>query len=346
MKKALVALAVAGVVAPVAQADNVVIYGRLNTAGQYTKVQDGAKDSTLVNQSSRFGLKGEEKIGGLTAEFQIENGFDSSGDTGTTGLATRDTFVGVKGDFGGVRLGMNETPTWRLFDATVSKFHHAGIADVTTGASSLSNVGDLGARWKKSVVYRTPDFGGVVVAVQAADSAATSSTVIGAASGATYKRLWDGSVVYGNGASPITAGVSIRTGKNIVADKNDNIYVLAGKYKQDLFDVSLAFERDDYKASATKINKAFLSGQYNIGNAAIVGSLGWAGKAKVNGNSAADSDAKQYTLGAQYDLSNRTQVYGYYTKLDNKAAATYNFVTGTPAGKDNQGVVVGVRHNF
>ncbi|MES2206431.1 MAG: porin [Pseudomonadota bacterium] len=340
MKKALVALAVAGVVAPVAQADNVVIYGRLNTAGQYTKIQDGAKDTTVANQNSRFGLKGEEKIGSLTAEFQIENGFDST--TGGDGLASRDTFVGLKGDFGRVRLGKNETPTWTLFDTTVAKFHHAGIADVTatgTGgtprAGSLSAVGDLGSRFSKSVIYRTPDFGGIVASVQAADATTT------------YKRLWDGSITYGNGATPITAGLAVRSAKTIGGnEKNDNIYVLAGKFKQDLFDVSAAYERDDYKSTDTKINKAFLSGQYNMGNAALVGSLGWAGKAKVAGTSVNDSNAIQYILGAQYDLSNRTQVYGYYTKLDNKNAATYSFVSATPVGKDNQGVVLGVRHNF
>jgi predicted porin len=205
-------------------------------------------------------------------------------------------------------------------------------------------VGELGARWNKSIIYRTPDFGGVVASVQAADQ------------NGAYKRLWDASVVYGNGATPITAGLSIRTGKSLpggtintlarTAEKNDTIYVLAGKYKQDLFDVSLAFERDDFKSISAKANKVFLSGQYNIGNAAIVGSVGLAGKAKVGGATQNNTDAKQYTLGAQYDLSSRTQVYGYYTKLDNKTAGTYNFVAGTPVGKDNQGVVVGVRHNF
>lgn len=347
MKKALVALAVAGVIAPVAQADNVVIYGRLNTAAQYTKIQDGLKDTTLTNQNSRFGLKGEEKIGGLTAEFQIENGFDSANGM-SNNLASRDTFVGVRGDFGGVRLGRNETPAWKLFDITVSKFHHAGIADVTgtpdgigSGTAfngSLSQIHVLGARLGKSVIYTTPNISGFTGALQVADSFAGDKSIV------------DGSVVYGGGTTPITAGFAFRTSKDIATNNKDTLYTLAGKYRQDLFDISAAWEHDDYKAAAagpTKRDAVFLSGQYNIGNAAIVASLSFAGKRKVNGTSIADSQAAHYTLGGQYDLSARTQVYGYYTKLDNKTASRYSFdnaVVG--AGKDTQGVVVGVRHNF
>lgn len=347
MKKALVALAVAGVVAPVAQADNVVLYGRLNTAVQYTKIQDGQKDTTLSNQNSRFGLKGEERIGGLTAEFQIENGFDSAnGKDTTSGLASRDTFVGLRGDFGRVRLGRNETPTWKLFDTTVSKFHHAGLADFTAGVNSLSGVGRQGARFGKSGIYTTPDFANFSASVLVADQIDAANGI-----GATKSNV-DGSLMYGGGSNPITAGFAFRTNKDIVTSEKDTIYALAGKYRQDLFDISALYERDDLKsavAGGRKKDLLFISGQYNIGNAAIVASFGHAFKNKDNGNSIADTDASQYTLGGQYDLSNRTQVYGYYTKLDNKNAGTYGFThttLNTSPVKDTQGVVLGLRHNF
>jgi len=367
MKKALVALAVAGVIAPVAQADNVVIYGRLNTAAQYTKIQNGEKDTTLVNQNSRFGLKGEERIGGLTAEFQVENGFDSAAGGGSSngngggGLASRDTFVGVKGDFGSVRLGRNETPTWKLFDTTVSKFHHAGLADFTgtsdgaanpvslTSMGSISRVADLGARLGKSVIYTSPNVSGFTGALQVADSTSVSGLV--------QKNIVDGSLVYGGGTMPITVGFAFRTSKDVISSDKNTIYTLAGKYRQDLFDISAAWEHDDYKGLGAsgveaKRDAGFVSGQYNIGNAAIVASLAYAGKTKYSGANApvnTDSKAAQYTLGGQYDLSARTQVYGYYTKLDNKNGANYSFQNTNGVvnpGQDTQGVVVGVRHNF
>jgi predicted porin len=57
----------------------------------------------------------------------------------------------------------------------------------------------------------------------------------------------------------------------------------------------------------------------------------------------ADSGANQWTLGYNYNLSKRTKVYGYYTKVDNKAGA--NYMTGVK-GADFSSFAVGVRHAF
>ena len=36
-----------------------------------------------------------------------------------------------------------------------------------------------------------------------------------------------------------------------------------------------------------------------------------------------DSDATQYTVGYNYNLSKRTKVYGYYTRINNSSEGTY-----------------------
>ena len=67
--------------------------------------------------------------------------------------------------------------------------------------------------------------------------------------------------------------------------------------------------------------------------------VGHAGKwSKVD-----DSSATQWTLGYNYNLSKRTKVYTYYTKVNNKKGADY--MTGT-AGDDFSSFALGVRHNF
>ncbi len=67
--------------------------------------------------------------------------------------------------------------------------------------------------------------------------------------------------------------------------------------------------------------------------------VGHAGKwSKVS-----DSSATQWTLGYNYNLSKRTKVYTYYTKVNNKKGADY--MTGTP-GDDFSSFALGVRHNF
>ena len=58
-----------------------------------------------------------------------------------------------------------------------------------------------------------------------------------------------------------------------------------------------------------------------------------------------DTAATQWTLGYNYNLSKRTKVYTYYTKINNKKAAEYGTGTGV-AGDDFSSFALGVRHNF
>src|SRR5205085_8512877 len=91
MNKKLVALAVAGAfalpLAAQAQTANVTLYGRLNLDLEFIKGQQPDGSNPTVNRvssnSSRFGLRGTENIGGgLNAIFQIEQ--NVSGDTGNS----------------------------------------------------------------------------------------------------------------------------------------------------------------------------------------------------------------------------------------------------------------------
>lgn len=367
MKKTLVALAIAGVLAPVAQAaDSVSIYGRIDTSVDYTKVQDGGHNKGLSNNYSRFGLKGEENLGnGLAAEFQIENAIDSTG--GVAGqLDRRDTYVGIKSDsIGKVRLGLMNTPTFQLFLGTAGygdETTRAGYTDGTTTGTTrhLSGIVDLGERISQSAYYRTPDIAGMGFAdIQVSKGDVTSS---GTTVNPLARRVVDGRIQYGLDGSPLVVGLGIRSAKEVNTDDNNNIYLLAGKYKyNNLFSLGAAYERDDYKAgnaggfgyatavasANTKVDKGFITGQYNLNqSAALVGSIGYAGNVKINGTSLDQSGGRQYTLGAQYDLSNRTRVYGFYTKLDNKDNAQYSIIDNAPTGKDNDAFVLGLRHVF
>src|SRR6185437_8141014 len=115
MKKKLVAVAVAGVLgAPLAahaQTANVTLYGRLNIDFEVVsgRQQDGSNPhvSRLSSNSSRLGVRGTEPLGGgLSAIFQIEQSI--TGDTGnsaTSGFASRDTFVGFQGGWGTFKMG-------------------------------------------------------------------------------------------------------------------------------------------------------------------------------------------------------------------------------------------------
>jgi predicted porin len=141
MNKKLVALAVAGVLAaPLAQAQtaNVTLYGRVNldvefvNGNIYSASQPPATPASgacvtnatnpniagtpancnLTNpwqyrmgtNSSRFGLRGTESLGGgLNAIFQVESSINPAQSGGT--LAGRESFVGLQGGWGTVKIG-------------------------------------------------------------------------------------------------------------------------------------------------------------------------------------------------------------------------------------------------
>lgn len=111
MKKSLIAMAVAGVVAApmAAQAQDAGVYGRVNVglwnnnedAQAYWGIDEGL---TLQNISSRFGARGEEDLGnGLTAHYRYEFGVDAT--SATFQNNNRLSWIGLSGDFGMVKAG-------------------------------------------------------------------------------------------------------------------------------------------------------------------------------------------------------------------------------------------------
>ena len=143
MKKSLLALAVLGTFAGVAQAQSsVTLYGVVDNAFAYSNhaqavtaagvVIPGSSGSRLAMQagglsSNRWGLRGVEDIGGgLKSLFVLESGFAM--DTGTLQqggrLFGRQAFVGLQGNWGKITLGRQYTT---IFDM-MANFSPTGYA--------------------------------------------------------------------------------------------------------------------------------------------------------------------------------------------------------------------------
>src|SRR5690554_2648863 len=113
MKKKLIAIAVgAAAVMPALALADVSIYGRAHVSVDF--LDDGAdySETNLSSNSSRIGFKGDHEINpSLKAFFQIEQEINfATGSNGSNSFATRDTFVGLKGDFGAVQMGRFDSP--------------------------------------------------------------------------------------------------------------------------------------------------------------------------------------------------------------------------------------------
>ena len=118
MNRSIIVAAIAALGSTAAMAQSTItIYGRLNMSVENQELTNATEDKIWAaqNSSSRIGFRGTEDLGGgLKAIFLIEHGF--SPDTGAANATFwgRESWVGLEGGFGRVRLG-NMGPTAGYF---------------------------------------------------------------------------------------------------------------------------------------------------------------------------------------------------------------------------------------
>jgi len=160
MKKTLCALAVgATLLTPaLAIAADVKIYGRAHVSLDY--LDDGAdyNEVGLSSNSSGLGFKAEQELeNGMTVFGQIEQeiNFASGSSNSDLEFATRDTFVGLKGNFGQARVGRFDSP----FKAARGPINFFG--DMVGDVRNVTRVGNLkfDERNANTIEYKSPKFG-------------------------------------------------------------------------------------------------------------------------------------------------------------------------------------------
>ena len=309
---------------------SVTIYGRLNLTLERENL-NGTKLSKMENNASRLGFKGTEDLGGgLRAGFILEHGF--SPDTGTPAASFwgRQAEVNLSGGFGTVRLG---TFTSEAYFATSD---YIGMHNHETGTSSDALYAYIGRNTNK-VAYRTPEF----VKGLTLEGAVSAGEGVKDA-GVTRNRTTDFAANYSLGALHLGLGYE----KNGSAKQA----AVSGLYEMGSFVVGAMIQRDtdgrggEMRDALTPVPRITgsvgtrtnfrISAAYMMGSHEFHVNVGKAGDySKVS-----NSGAKQYTLGYNYNLSKRTKVYGYYTKVDAES--------GTRYAADFSSLAVGVRHNF
>ncbi len=312
----LAAVALLGTSAVFAQS-SVTLYGRVNTSVEHQKVGD-TSTTVMQNNSSRFGFRGVEDLGGgLKAGFQLESGFDSSTGASNKVFFGRQSEVNLSGGFGMVRLG-NFTPESYYATADYVSMHNH---DTGTSSDALYDdpvwFGGLGQANK--IGYRTPSLGGFTL---------DAAMVLHENNGT--KHGFDLAANYNLGPVALGAGYSR------VDDDYQGAIRAAMTFGQ--FTVGGYFQRNHYDGVGNR-NNVRLAGMYALGASEFHLNVGRAG----NIGGASNTGATQWTVGYNYNLSKRTKAYAFYTKVDNKANATY--MTGGP-GVDFSSVAVGLRHNF
>lgn len=375
MKKSSMLLLAAGLTtggAAFAQS-NVTIYGIVDTSIHYLN-NANAKGNSNVRMdngaiaNSRLGFKGSEDLGGgLKAMFQLENGFSS--DTGAMlqggSLFGRQSWVGLQGAYGKVRVGRQNTP---LFDLLADHFDPLTVGNYASN-SWLPAAASL-VRSPNMLRY-DGEFGPVAASAswafgEKAGSIRTGSQFSSAlrytagplslgggyqqtvdATNSSFKdTVWNLSASYDFGPAKIFGGwfnIKDRTGTTGAFMAADSDVGASSQW-------TVASTSAATLGNQRKDNGFFLGSSYKATSAlTLTGAFYYDRSKNVSYVSTGNvGDGKRYAVvgWADYALSKRTQLYTTVDYNKAKDAAVYE-LTSSPSGKTSVTTVgVGIRHIF
>ncbi|POZ62513.1 porin [Chromobacterium alticapitis] len=374
MNKKLIALALAAL--PAAAMADVTIYGSIRAGIEDNKTysstfgtnaQGNPQSGVQINDwTSRIGFKGSEDVGnGLKAIWQVESRLHMDG-TGSDNLATRDTFVGLAGDWGKVRLGR------------LSNYANSDMEQVDPGYYSGESVGGLGmftrldTRHNNAIRYDSPNFYGFsYAALYAADE--TRANVNGTRTNAQLINLglsyenagYFAKYNFENRGDANKVGAGLKDWHRLEAGYNaNNIYVALG-YQQvrgylgqaldsknnvtgfadstgvvyNVAALNTAFASSASTFDVTQVVKTkelALTGGYTFGAFTPYLSYAKGYDATAGSKTISNSGYDQFVLGLDYAVSKRTEVYTSYGHVNWKASGV--------ASENSFGL--GLIHNF
>src|SRR6266404_6488979 len=337
------------------------IYGRANVSYEYITVKNSSiatenkSNWDLVDNSSRIGFRGNKDLGGgLTGLFQMESRVRL--DRGNGNLTGRDSYAGLAGSYGTVRLGRTIGPVYyATYDYISMHNHDTGTSsDALLAPTVFGNQGFM----NNTVWYTSPKFG--AFSVDVAYSLLGVQRVVGD-SQPRYLGL-----VGSYDQGPLHAAASYANTKNSVdlgggTANEDKAYTLGGLYDFKTFVVGALIESAKSNSLAggdAKRNYFRISGMLPVGKNEFPLNFGtvnhWiGGVTTVQPTSTTNDGAKQWTAAYNYNLTKETKIYGFYTRVHNDTNGMYGFGAGTAnvnpipvAGLEISSIAVGVRHNF
>ena len=330
--------------------------------------KDVPSTGRVTDQSSRLGVKGSTKVeDDVTVYGQIETslrGFDQTGtnDKGETAtLASRNSFVGIGGNFGKFELGQKDSAYKALTDIGLD-----AMSNTTASSHGSSNTFSRGeARLKNSVHYLSPNLSGFDLGVSYGfDEARTL-----AANGTRQKNdRFSLAGKYKADALQVATGYDRQGSKNdsgnTAKELNSTVYTkLVASYTLPggtFIGAGIEQAKMDYATGKDpKQTATTLTLGQTIGKATLRASYSTLGALKnTRSGNEGDYKAKQWVIGATYDIYKQTQLYAYATKIKNEKSQNanlgnpvYDTGLGTSAasltkGNDPQAFGAGIRYTF
>lgn len=320
MKKNLIALAVgAAVLAPTVSFAEMEWYGRFDVSLDMEEKEVGGTSTIdnwqLNSHSSRLGIKGSQELeNGMHVIGQAE--YEIAIDDGDEVFKQRPIFLGLKGHWGKLTAGKQDTPSKKA----QGKNDHFG-----DHAADFKKIITAEARPSNAIQYTSPKIAESIVAkvmLIPGEEEGVGAEDDGIADGSSV------SVQYFGG--PFYAGLAIdssiaNNNSGLVGDVLDGLgtggiemsdrTLLAGGFKGDGFTVGLVYEMaeadtDDTGGVDVEQDSLLLSGLLKVGKTGFKAVYGQA-EAEVAGVTVADGDI--FAIGVEQYLAKKTKVYAEYT---------------------------------
>jgi predicted porin len=262
------------------------LYGKINVA--VVNSDSGSTDTWKLNSNaSRIGLKGSSQISeGLSVFYKTE--FEvcvDDGDCKGNTLGQRNIFAGIKGQYGSLLAGKNDTPTKQaqkkidLFNDSVGD-----IKKTFAGENRMSNI----------IAYTTPKYGNFSASYAIMPSEADDG---GLADSKSYSVNYKKDRLY----------VAVASDSNV---KDADILRIVSQYKLDAWKLGFMYQEND----TTNESGYFTSAAYKSDNITYKAQYG------NNENDTEGSDKTTLSLGADFKLAKNTKSFVFFT--DNESSSS------------------------
>ena len=259
------------------------LYGKINVA--VVNSDSGSTDTWKLNSNaSRIGLKGSSQISeGLSVFYKTEFEVDVDGDGDV--FKQRNIYAGIKGQYGSLLAGKNDTPTKQaqkkidLFNDSVGD-----IKKTFAGENRMSNI----------IAYTTPKYGNFSASYAIMPSEAVDG---GLADSKSYSVNYKKDGLY----------VAVAADSNV---KDADILRIVSEYKLDAWKLGFMYQEND----TTNESGYFTSAAYKSDNITYKAQYG------NNENDTEGSDKTTLSLGADFKLAKNTKSFVFFT--DNESSSS------------------------
>ncbi|MFD2164675.1 porin [Thalassotalea euphylliae] len=303
--KQAIALAVLSASSFAASAATVDVYGKANLTLQSSDEGDGSF-TEIKSNASRIGLKGTHDLGnGLSVVYKAEFQVDMDGDSDDN-IDDRNQYVGLKGNFGEVLIGKNDT-VLKQSQGKVDQFNdlNGDIKNLWKGENRMSD----------SLTYKSPKFSGFQLGLTyIAEDSVDAEDGISAA------------VFYGDPGlkkSKLFASVAV---DSEVKGYDTMRATVSGKVAG--FTLGAIVHNQEPVDGGAETDGFLVSAKYGLTK-----ELSLKGQLQTADTDGGD-DKSGFTLGADYKLAKSTKLFAFYTTFD------------MDSGADEDYAAVGIEYKF